>query len=146
MALEFEYAVSLAAPADRVFEALVDPQQRAELMADYVSKIERVGYGAGSEYRMAIEQDGIQYRVVEKTEVQDDANRLLKIRMTDTGGIIPFADYRAEIRVQKAGEEKSVLVLGSRFIPLGLPQEEAREMAENNYRSFFAALVRKFGE
>lgn len=130
--------------ADTLFSLFASAEGRMQIMKDYVSKIEVEGKGAAAIYKMYTSGMLPEGCVVERTELFDSLDRRLEVNMTDTGGVVPFADYRAGIRVQDAGRDASVLVLFSSFVPIGMSDKEGEAAANLNYDSVFKTLHEMF--
>lgn len=142
--IRFERAALVGAPAALVFQAFVDPGQRQELMRDYVSRVECSGTGVGAEYSMWLGDEANAACVKEVTVAFDPARHTMTVEMSDTGGVVPFGNYRARLDAQDAGPGRCILVLQSSFIPVGISEEEARAMAAANYDNLFSRLEEKF--
>ncbi|HKX55988.1 MAG TPA: SRPBCC family protein [Xanthomonadales bacterium] len=140
-----ERAVMLNADAEQVFHAFVDPDERHELMRDYVHRVECDGSGLGSVYTMWVETGQGQAGVRELTVAFDSGRHSMEIEMIDTGGIVPFGNYRSRLDVQEAGKDGCVVVLQSSFVPVGIDEADARVMAETNYAKVFDRLAARFG-
>ncbi len=139
-----ERAALIDAPAERVFEAFVDPEQRLELMSDYVSRVECEGHGVGAVYSMWLEGERGMTCVREITVSYDAMRHSMAIVMIDTGGAVPFGNYRAQLDIQAAGPGHCVVVLQSTFIPVDIGETEARDMAAMNYDNVIARLRAMF--
>ena len=98
-----ERAALLNAPAQEVFQAFVGPAERLKLMGDYVSRIECSGNGIGAVYSMWLDSENGPACVKEVTVGFDSSRHSMEVVMTDTGGIVPFGNYRAQLDVQDAG-------------------------------------------
>jgi len=138
--ISIELAHSVTAEADEAFSAFHDVKARKFLMADYVKDVGVEGSGVGSIYRMYVDNETVCGCVVELTEFFDADLREMRVRMIDTGNVVPFADYRSQVVVQSAGEGQSIVVIRSTFLPLGVARTAAEAIARENYTAVLRRL------
>lgn len=133
-----ERAVRVAAPADRVWKlfATEEGQRRAE--EGFVSSIEFEGEGLGMVRTMRTEGHIGDGYVKERLDHYDEAEMEMMFRIIDTGDVVPFADYCGFAKIIPAGASACVLLMRSTFVPVDMPEAEARAVSEENYRLFIA--------
>jgi hypothetical protein len=134
----FEKATRIEASAARVWRlfATVDGQRRAE--EGFVSSIEFEGEGLGMVRTMRTEGHLGDGYVKERLDHYDEANMEIMFRITDTGDVVPFADYCGYAKIIPAGASACVLLMRSTFVPVDMPEDAARAVSEENYRLFIA--------
>jgi hypothetical protein len=134
----FEKATRIEASAARVWRlfATVDGQRRAE--EGFVSSIEFEGEGLGMVRTMRTEGHLGDGYVKERLDHYDEANMEIMFRITDTGDVVPFADYCGYAKIIPAGASACVLLMRSTFVPVDMPEDAARAASEENYRLFIA--------
>jgi hypothetical protein len=76
--------------------------------------------------------------VKERLDHYDEANMEIMFRITDTGDVVPFADYCGYAKIIPAGASACVLLMRSTFVPVDMPEDAARAVSEENYRLFIA--------
>ncbi|QTH20734.1 SRPBCC family protein [Rhizorhabdus wittichii] len=132
-----ERASKIDAPAARVWELVSTAEGQRLAGRGFVGEMAFTGAGLGMVRRMRTQGhlgDGV---VVERCDHFDDAAMEMTYRIVDTGGIVPFADYRGAAKVIPAGDGASVLLLRSTFIPVDMGEEEAKRLSEMNFALFF---------
>ncbi|WNG18860.1 SRPBCC family protein [Cystobacter fuscus] len=132
-----EQATKIAASAERVWKLFSTPDGQRIAGKGYVSSMEFEGQGLGMVRTMRTEGHlGVAY-VKERCDHYDDANMEMMYQIIDTGGLVPFADYRGFAKVIRAGPEACVLMLRSTFIPVDMPEADAKKISEKNFELFF---------
>ncbi|MBB4633034.1 SRPBCC family protein [Sphingosinicella soli] len=133
-----ERAVRVDAAASRVWTlfATQEGQRRAE--EGFVSSIEFEGEGLGMVRTMRTEGHLADGYVKERLDHYDAAEMEMMFRIIDTGDIVPFADYCGFAKIIPAGPSACVLLMRSTFVPVDMPEAEARAISEENYRLFIA--------
>jgi hypothetical protein len=132
-----ERASKIAATAERVW-ALVSTAEGQRLAGrGFVGAMEFTGEGLGMVRRMQTEGHLGESVVVERCDHFDAAEMEMTYRIVDTGGVVPFADYRGAAKVIRAGDDACVLLLRSTFIPVDMGEEEAKRLSEMNFALFF---------
>lgn len=132
-----ERASRIDAPAAQVW-ALVSTAEGQRLSGrGFVGGMEFEGEGLGMIRRMRTEGhwgDGV---VVELCDHFDETAMEMTYRIVDTGGIVPFADYRGAAKVIPAGDKACVLLLQSTFVPVDMSEADAKKLSEMNFTLFF---------
>lgn len=142
--VRIEMADQFPINAEALFEKFCSTDGRREMMVDYVRDVTVEGEGVGAIYRIYTGGHLTEGCVVEKTVkfIREDMN--IEVSMVDTGGVVPFANYYAGVRVQAAGPQSCVLTLYSSFVPIGMSDSEGEQVAMRNYESVFARLHEMF--
>lgn len=132
-----ELASQIAAPAERVWKLFSTHEGQRVASRGFVRSIDFEGNGLGMVRTMHTEGHWGDACVVERCDHYDEENMEMTFVIIDTGGIVPFADYRGSAKVIRAGRDACVLVLRSTFIPVDMAEEEAKKLSEANFRMFF---------
>jgi hypothetical protein len=72
----------------------------------------------------------------------DPARYEFEYEITDTGGVVPFADYHGWVKLVPAGPQACVLALRSSFIPVEIPDADALAISRANFDLVFANVRR----
>lgn len=131
--IHIERATQLPAPPEQVFEAFHSEAGRLALGRGYVDAIEVEGEGLGSIVRIHTGGHLQPCCVVERIELFDPLNFRLDVLMIDTGGKVPVADYRAKVRLTRAGAEDCVVMVKTRFVPVDVDDDAALALISQNY-------------
>ncbi|MES2498540.1 MAG: SRPBCC family protein [Pseudomonadota bacterium] len=132
-----ERASRIAAPAATVWPLVSTAEGQRLSGRGFVGSMEFDGEGLGMVRRMRTEGhwgDGV---VVERCDHFDDLAMEMTYRIIDTGGIVPFADYRGAAKVIPAGDSACILLLTSTFVPVDMSEDEAKRLSEMNFALFF---------
>ena len=132
-----ELASKIAAPAERIWKLFSTHEGQRIASKGFVADMEFEGDGLGMLRTMRTEGHWGDTYVVERCDHYDEANMEMMYRIVDTGGFVPFADYQGAAKVIKAGPDACILLLRSTFIPVDMPEEEAKKLSELNFRMFF---------
>jgi hypothetical protein len=139
-----ERATQLGAPPEQVFPAFSTAEGRLALGAGYVSRVTVEGEGVGAITRIWTDGHIGSGCVVERTEHFDALNFELDLLMTDTGGHVPVADYRARVRLFRAGPRGCIALMRTTFVPVGMDDAAALALIGRNYELLLANLHRLF--
>ncbi len=132
-----EQATKVAASAERVWKLFSTHEGQRIAGKGYVAAMEFKGNGLGMVRTMRTEGHlGVAY-VVERCDHYDEANMEMMYRITDTGGLVPFADYQGFAKVTRAGPDACVVMLRSTFIPVDMSEADAKKISEKNFEFFF---------
>jgi hypothetical protein len=131
--IHIERATQLPAPPEQVFKAFHTQAGRLALGRGYVDAVEVEGEGLGSIVRIYTGGHLQRCCVVERIELFDPVNFRLNVLMIDTGGKVPVADYRAKVRLVRAGAEGTVVMVRTRFVPVDMDDEAALALISQNY-------------
>ena len=115
-----ELAMRFKAPADRMWALLTGPELVPVLLETYAEKVEMDA--AGTTLTTTLRSGGV---VREKIESVDPVERCMKYRVLDPGPL-PYANYRGEARVQPSGPDACVVSFQCNFIPVDMPEAEAK--------------------
>ena len=131
-----ERASKIEAAAERVW-ALVSTAEGQRIAArGFVADMEFTGEGLGMIRRMRTEGHLGETWVTERCDHFDDAEMEMAYSIVDTGGFVPFADYKGAAKVIRAGPGACILVLRSTFIPVDMGEDEAKRISETNFALF----------
>lgn len=139
-----ERATLLGAPPEQVFPVFNTADGRLALGAGYVSRVTVEGEGVGAITRIWTDGHIGSGCVVERTEHVDPVRFELDLLMTDTGGHVPVADYRASVRLFRAGPGACVALMRTRFVPVDMDETAALALIGENYELLLANLHRLF--
>jgi len=131
-----EQATKIDAPAEKVWALLASHDGQRRAARGFVAAMDFDGEGLGMVRTMRTEGHLGETYVVERCDHFDAAEMELMYRITDTGGIVPFADYQGRAKVIRAGVGACVLVLRSTFIPVDMDEEQAKAISQTNFRLF----------
>ena len=131
-----EQATKIAAPAERVWQLLATHDGQRAASKGFVADMEFEGEGLGMVRTMRTEGHLGETYVVERCDHFDPENMEMMYRIVDTGGTVPFADYQGTAKVIRAGAAACVLMLRSTFIPVDMPEAEAKEISATNFWLF----------
>ncbi|HUE78749.1 MAG TPA: SRPBCC family protein [Sphingomicrobium sp.] len=132
-----EQASKIAAPADRIWALFATEGGQRLLSRGFVRDMDFEGEGLGLIRTMHTEGHWGSTYVVERCDHFDPINREVTYAIIDTGGIVPFADYRGSAKVIPAGPDACVLMLRSTFIPVDMGEDEAKVLSEANFGLLF---------
>lgn len=79
---------------------------------------------------------GVAY-VKERCDHYCEANMEMTYQIIDTGGLVPFADYRGFAKVIHAGPDACIVMLRSTFISVDMSEADAKKISEKNFEFFF---------
>ncbi|AKJ00080.1 polyketide cyclase/dehydrase/lipid transport protein [Archangium gephyra] len=132
-----QLATKVAASAERVWKLFSTHDGQRIAGKGYVASMEFEGNGLGMVRTMRTEGHlGVAY-VKERCDHYDEANMEMMYQIIDTGGLVPFADYRGFAKVIRAGPEACIVMLRSTFIPVDMSEAEAKKISERNFELFF---------
>ncbi|MEO7602404.1 MAG: SRPBCC family protein [Sphingomicrobium sp.] len=132
-----EYASKIEAPAERIWDLFATEAGQLLLSRGFVKGMDFEGEGLGLVRTMHTEGHWGNTYVVERCDHFDPVNREVTYAIIDTGGIVPFADYRGSAKVIPAGPAACVLMLRSTFIPVDMSEDDAKALSEANFRLLF---------
>ena len=132
-----ELATKFDAPADQIWSLFASEEGQLLLGRGFVKRMEFAGEGLGLVRTMYTDGHWGETYVVERCDQFDPDNMEVTYAMIDTGGIVPFADYRGSAKVIPAGPGACVLMLRSTFVPVDMSEDEARALSETNFRLLF---------
>lgn len=132
-----ELASRIDAPADRIWALFATEDGQRLLSRGFVKAMDFEGEGLGLVRTMHTEGHWGSTYVIERCDLFDPVNREVSYTIIDTGGIVPFADYRGGAKVIPAGPDACVLMLRSTFIPVDMSEDEAKALSEANFRMLF---------
>lgn len=132
-----EQASKIGAPADRIWNLFATEAGQLLLGRGFVKAMDFEGEGLGLVRTMHTDGHWGSTYVVERCDHFDPVNREVTYTIIDTGGIVPFADYRGSAKVIPAGPDACVLMLRSTFIPVDMADEEARALSQANFQMLF---------
>lgn len=132
-----EQATKIEAPADRVWNLFATESGQLLLSRGFVKAMDFEGEGLGLVRTMHTDGHWGTTYVVERCDHFDTVNREVTYAIIDTGGIVPFADYRGSAKVIPAGPGACVLMLRSTFVPVDMAADEAKALSEANFRLLF---------
>lgn len=128
--IRVERAIRIPVPAEVAWRVLGD-FTLGRLAAGICQRVTVEGAGVGMVRTMhLVEALGGGY-VRERLEELDLADRYMRYRLVDCGPV-PFADYEGSIRVTPAGRDACIAVMTSRFVPVEIDEETARQMSIAN--------------
>jgi hypothetical protein len=139
-----ERATLLGAAPEQVFPVFNTAEGRLALGAGYVSHVTVEGEGVGAITRIWTAGHIGSGCVVERTEHLDAERFELDLLMTDTGGHVPVADYRARVRLFRAGARGCIALMRTTFVPVDMDEPAALALIEQNYELLLANLHRLF--
>ena len=132
-----ERASRIEASADRVWKLFATHDGQRIASSGFVKAMEFEGQGLGMIRIMRTTGHWGDATVVERCDLYDEREMEMMYRITDTGGIVPFADYEGRAKVIRAGADACVLMLRSTFIPVDMDEEDAKKLSEANFTLFF---------
>ena len=128
-----ERASLIRAPIHSVWKLFTTEEGQRDLTRGFVSSIRFEGSGLGSRRRMRT-AGHIAAGEIEEQVVRFNPDRYeLEYDITDTGGIVPFADYHGWVRLIPAGPTACILALRSSFIAVDLPEADALAISQANF-------------
>lgn len=131
-----ELATKIAAPAETVWALVATREGQRAAAKGFVAAMEFEGDGLGMIRRMTTEGHLGRCVVVERCDHFDAEHMEMMYRITDTGGLVPFADYQGRAKVIRAGPDACILMLRSTFIAVDMAEDEAKRISETNFRLF----------
>ena len=137
-----ERAVRIPAPVGTVWKLFATEDGQRELTRGFVSAITFQGSGLGALRRMSTAGHITAGQIEERLVKYDPGRYELEYEITDTGGVVPFADYRGWVKLIPAGPEACVLALRSSFIPVEIPDAAALAISRANFDLVFANVRR----
>ena len=132
-----EQASKIAAPAERIWALFATEEGQLLLSRGFVKGMDFEGEGLGLVRTMHTDGHWGSTYVIERCDHFDPVGMEVSYTMIDTGGIVPFADYRGSAKVIRAGPEECVLMLRSTFVPVDMSEDEAKALSETNFRLLF---------
>jgi hypothetical protein len=132
-----EQATKIEAPADRIWALFATEEGQLLLSRGFVKAMDFQGEGLGLVRTMHTDGHWGSTYVIERCDHFDSVNMEVTYVMTDTGGIVPFADYRGSAKVIPAGPGACVLMLRSTFVPVDMSEGDAKALSEANFRLLF---------
>ena len=132
-----ERASLIEASAERVWKLFSTHEGQRIASRGYVAEMEFEGEGLGMVRTMRTQGHLGDASVTEKCSHYDPENMEMMYRIVDTGGLVPFADYKGFAKVIRAGEGACVLMLRSTFIPVDTDEDSAKAMSARNFDLFF---------
>ncbi|CAM2904206.1 Phthiocerol/phthiodiolone dimycocerosyl transferase [Legionella steigerwaltii] len=120
------------ASADKVWQIIGDFEQVHHWVED-VAAIEIVGSGIGCLRKLHVDDHTM---VEEQLLKLDDRNRIISYGSVNTE--LPFEDYIATIEVHKLDITHCYVTWVSTFTPVGMTDEEAVKLLEENYSRYLA--------
>jgi hypothetical protein len=133
-----EKATKIAASAERVWTLFSTQHGQRLAGRGYVAEMVFTGEGLGMVRTMRTEGHLGDTTVKERCDHYDEKNMEIMYQIVDTGGFVPFADYRGFAKVIRAGSNACVLMLRSTFIPVDMSEADAKAISEKNFELFFA--------
>jgi hypothetical protein len=140
-----ERAVSIAAPADTVWRLFATEEGQRELTRGFVSAITFQGQGIGSVRTMRTQGHIAAGQLEERLSKFDPQRYELEYEITDTGGVVPFADYHGWVKLTPAGPRACVLALRSSFIAVDVTEADALAVSKANFDLVFDNVKRLVG-
>jgi hypothetical protein len=135
-----EKATKIAASAERVWTLFSTQTGQRLAGRGYVAEMEFTGNGLGMVRTMRTEGHLGDTYVKERCDHYDEQNMEMMYQLIDTGGFVPFADYRGFAKVIRAGRDACIVMLRSTFIPVDMTEAEAKTISEKNFELFFANI------
>jgi len=132
-----EQATKVAASAERVWKLFSTHEGQRIAGKGYVAAMDFEGNGLGMVRTMRTEGHLGVASVKERCDHYDEANMEMMYRITDTGGLVPFADYQGFAKVIRAGPDACIVMLRSTFIPVDMSEADAKKISEKNFEFFF---------
>lgn len=132
-----EQASKIAAPAERIWALFATEEGQLLLSRGFVKGMDFEGDGLGLVRTMHTDGHWGSTYVIERCDHFDPVEMEVTYTMVDTGGIVPFADYRGSAKVIRAGSDACVLMLRSTFVPVDMSEDEAKALSQANFRLLF---------
>jgi hypothetical protein len=132
-----ERASQLNASAEKIWKLFSTEDGQRTAAKGFVAAIAFEGIGVGLTRKMRTEGHLGEGYVEERCEHFNDEEMEIAYRITDTGGLVPFADYLGRAKVIRAGPEACILILKSTFIPVDMSEADALELSRQNFELLY---------
>jgi Polyketide cyclase / dehydrase and lipid transport len=137
-----ERAALIRAPIATVWQLFTTEEGQRDLTRGFVTSIRFAGSGLGSRRIMRTAGHLVAGEIEEELIRFDPDRHELEYTITDTGGVVPFADYHGWVKLTPAGLNACILALRSSFIPVDLPDAEALALSKANFELVFGNVRR----
>lgn len=133
-----EMATKIEAPAARVWQLCAD-FANIRLVRGFVERVEASGTGVGATRTYHLKSEIGGSYVVERLDRLDDRDRIMEYSIVDNGAL-PWTGYHGFIQVTPAGPDACMIVIRSKFIPVGIEPADLIKISRSNISGYFDAL------